>query len=251
MNPNLKIGTALDPTLLAELAGLKLDPWQEEVLLSQAPKIILNCARQSGKSTIAALAGFHNTISRSHALTLILSPSLRQSQELFRKVRQFYAILKEVQLPVTEESALKLECENGSRIICLPGKEETIRGYSSVSLLIIDEAARIEDNLYYSVLPMLAVSKGKLILLSTPAGKRGIFWQEWNSKETWKKILINAYQNPRIDQNYLENLRDRMSDWAFRQDFLCEFIESEDQFFSLTAIERAFDNSIEPMEFFN
>ena len=69
----------------------------------------------------------------------------------------------------------QLKLANGSRILCLPGKEETVRCFSP-SLLIIDEASRVPDDLYRSVRPMLAVSKGRLIALSTYFGQRGWFF---------------------------------------------------------------------------
>jgi hypothetical protein len=61
---------------------------------------------------------------------------------------------------------------NGSRIISLPGDEETIRGYSGVRRLIVDEASRVLDPLYFAIrpmrAPMRAVSQGRMICLSTP-----------------------------------------------------------------------------------
>jgi hypothetical protein len=91
-------------------------------------------------------------------------------------VARFYGALVE---PVASrgESALRLELENHSRIISLPGQEQTVRGYAGVSLLIVDEAARVPDDLYFAVRPMLAVSNGRLIALSTPFGKRGWFYE--------------------------------------------------------------------------
>ncbi|MDQ3175559.1 MAG: hypothetical protein M3Q91_17935, partial [Acidobacteriota bacterium] len=80
---------------------------------------------------------------------------------------------------VASESALELEFSNSSRIVALPGKESTIRGFSGVSLLIVDEASRVPDELYQAVRPMLAVSGGDIVLLSTPFGKRGFFHHEW------------------------------------------------------------------------
>ena len=61
---------------------------------------------------------------------------------------------------------------NGSRLVALPGREETIRSYSGVRLLILDEASRVPDDLYRAVRPMLAVSHGRLVALSTPFGQR-------------------------------------------------------------------------------
>jgi hypothetical protein len=59
----------------------------------------------------------------------------------------------------------------------LPGTEKTIRGFSGAALLIVDEAARVDDALYYAVKPMLAVSGGSLLMLSTPYGRRGGFFE--------------------------------------------------------------------------
>src|SRR5262249_58061446 len=80
-----------------------------------------------------------------------------------------------------EESVLRCELANGSRIVSLPGTERTVRGYSKADLIIIDEAARVEDSLLVATRPMMAVSEGggRLIALSTPAGKRGWFYEAW------------------------------------------------------------------------
>ena len=59
----------------------------------------------------------------------------------------------------------------------LPGTEGTVRGFSAVSMLLIDEAARVQDATYKSLRPMLAVGKGDLWLMSTPRGQRGFFYE--------------------------------------------------------------------------
>src|SRR5690606_4560277 len=111
--------------------------------------------RQGGKSTITAGRGLHKALTRSGSLTLLLSPSLRQSQELFAKVVDLWHAAGE---PVGVErlSTMFMELANGSRIRALPGTEKTVRGYSAVDLLVIDEAARVLDDLYFSLRPMLA-----------------------------------------------------------------------------------------------
>jgi hypothetical protein len=141
------------------------------------------CSRQAGKSLTAAALALRDALLRPGALVLLLSPTQRQSGELFKaKVRRVYGALGRP-VPATQETALQLELANGSRIISLPGDEETIRGYSGVTTLIVDEAARVPDALYYSVRPMLAVSKGRLVCLSTPFGKRGWFFDVWHGSE--------------------------------------------------------------------
>jgi hypothetical protein len=162
----------VDPANLLASAGLAPDAWQRDVLRSNAERVLLLCSRQAGKSTVAAALALRAALFEAPALVLLLSPTLRQSGELFRKVMVLFRGLGHT-VPVEAESALRLELANGSRIVSLPGSEGTVRSYSSVRLLVIDEAARVADGLYRSVRPMLAVSKGRLVALSTPFGKRG------------------------------------------------------------------------------
>src|SRR5919107_914147 len=163
---------ALDRVAFATDLGIVPDGWQADFLRSSADRVLLNCSRQSGKSTMSAVIALHRALYHPGSLVLCLAPALRQSQELFAKIAGFYRDLGRPVSPIGERK-LSLELENGSRIITLPGTEKTIRGFSGVSLLIVDEAARVEDELYFAVRPMLAVSGGALIMLSTPYGKRG------------------------------------------------------------------------------
>jgi hypothetical protein len=115
-------------------------------------------------------------------------------------------------------------------------------------LLILDEAARIPDALYYSVRPMLAVSGGRIVLLSTPFGKRGFFHHEWaEGGADWERTKITAYDCPRIPKDWLEAERRSIGDWWFAQEYLCEFVEAIDQLFRYEDIERALDPNIVPL----
>lgn len=239
------LSLALDPALLMQELGVAPDPWQQQFLRSKAQRQILLCTRQAGKSTTTSVIALHEALYTPDALVLLLSPSLRQSQELFRKVLTTYRSIPTV--PSRMESALRLELENGSRIVSLPGKEETVRGFSGVSLLIVDEASRVSDELYYSIRPMLAVSGGRLVCLSTPFGKRGFFFDEWQKGQNWERIKITAHDCPRISEEFLDEERNALGDYWFRQEYLCEFLETEDQVFSHDLIASAFSNDVEPL----
>src|SRR5262245_5269437 len=178
-----------DPSQVMHLASLPPDGWQEALLRSNAPRMLLLASRQSGKSSVAAALALHTALSRPRSPVLLLSPSLRQSSELFRTVLDLFNAAGRP-IAVTAESALRLELDNGSRVVALPGDEQTIRGYSGVGLLVIDEAARVADSLYCAVRPMLAVSQGRLVALSTPFGKRGWFYQEWHGTGSWERARI-------------------------------------------------------------
>src|SRR5215203_3402422 len=157
---------ALDRISFARALGLEPDPWQEDLLHSTSDRILLNCSRQSGKSTMTGIIALHRALYHPDSLILCLAPALRQSQELFGKVLSFYRDLGRP-IPAHTERKLSLELQNDSRILTLPGSERTIRGYSGAALLVVDEAGRVDDELYYSVRPMLAVSGGALLMLST------------------------------------------------------------------------------------
>jgi len=237
----------LSPVTLAAHAGFTLDTWQRDVLLSDAHQIILLVTRQGGKSTVSSIRALHRALYTPASLVLLLAPSYRQSKELFRKVKDTCAALP-FSAPLASGSALELEFTNFSRVVALPGKEATIRGFSGVSLLIVDEASRVPDELYQAVRPMLAVSGGDILLLSTPFGKRGFFHHEWTEGgEEWHRAKITAYECPRIPREWLEQERKAIGDWWFRQEYLCEFVESVDSVFRYEDIQRALDPKVTPL----
>jgi hypothetical protein len=138
--------------------------------------------------------------------------------------------------------------KSGGRVVSLPGSEQTIRGFSGASLIVLDEAARVEDQLYYAVRPMLATSNGRLVGMSTPFGKRGWYWREWSDGQaSWRKVQIPASEVPRISQAFLEEERAAMGDFMFRQEYGCEFVASSDSYFNYDDIQAALVDNLEPL----
>ena len=171
-------------------------------------------------------------------LILLIAPAQRQSVELFRKVRDCYTAQPDAPR-ITNESTLRLELENGSRIIALPGTEMTIRGYSAPKLVIVDEASRVEDALFTGLRPMLSTNQGRMILLTTPWGRRGFFYEAWSNGEGWKRTIITAAQCPRIKPDWLAEERKTIGEWQYRQEYMCEFTDTDESFFSSELIEAA------------
>src|SRR5437016_3486335 len=124
--------------------GLEPDPWQVEVLEGGHRRLLLNCCRQAGKSTAVALLGLTEAVFVPGTKVLLVSRSGRQSAELFRRVADFH---RRMGAPLLERrTATELELANFSRVVSLPCREDTIRGYDNVGLLVIDEAARVPDD---------------------------------------------------------------------------------------------------------
>src|SRR5215203_5005806 len=237
---------ALDRVSFAKRLGLMPDPWQEELLRSAPERVLLNCCRQSGKSTMTAVIALHRALYHPRSLILCLAPALRQSQELFGKVLASYRALDRP-VPARTERKLSLELENGSRIVTLPGTDRTIRGFSGAALLVVDEASRVADELYFAVRPMLAVSGGSLMMLSTPHGKRGVFFEEWTGGLGWERYEVPASQSPRISEEFLEQERASLPPFIFRQEYECSFEETEDQVFTTDMIDRAVTDEVQPL----
>lgn len=232
---------------LAEAAGIIPDPWQRVALESTARKLMFNCCRQSGKSTTAALLAVHEAAFTPGALALMLAPSLRQSGELFRTCLQ---LMKRADVPlpaIVMESALRLELENGSRIIALPGSESTTRGYAAATLVIIDEASRVPDALIAAVRPSLATTNGRLVALSTPAGKRGWYYLEWMNGEGWERSRVVATECARISAEFLADELRSLGPRLYDQEYCCEFFDPDSAVFSSELIERALCANLTPL----
>src|SRR5260221_2216332 len=226
--------------------GVDPNPLQESVLRG-GRRGIVNCTRQWGKSTVAAAKAVHRAYCRPDSLILVLSPSGKQSGELMRKAEEFVSRLG-IKVRGDGTIAISIALPNRSRIVGLPHRETTSRGFSKVSLMLIDEASRVEDKLYRAMRPALAVGNGDLWLMSTPNGKQGFFHAEWmGGGPQWQRISATARGCPWIDPQFLDEERQNMTDAFFRQEYMCEFGEAEGRVFSQESIDAAFQD-YEPME---
>ena len=242
------LAAALDPVVMARRAGWTPDDWQARVLRSSSSRIILNCSRQSGKSTTIATLALHTAIYHPSSLILLLSPGERQSSELMKKLRDTYRALPDPKVSTVGESVLTMAFAHGSRVVALPGSESTIRGYSGAAMLVIDEASRVDDQLYFSIRPMLAVSSGKLCLLSTPWGRRGFFHKEWvDGGGDWGRYEVPATMCPRISPEFLESERRTMSPFFFNQEYMCQFAETSSQLFTGDDIQASISGDVAPL----
>jgi hypothetical protein len=184
---------------------------------------------------------------RPPALVLLLSPTLRQSGELLRE--KVLWLWKRLGQPgrLRQPTALSVELAGGSRIVSLPESEEGIRGFSNVALLVLDEAARIADPLYRAVRPMLAVSGGRIVALSTPFGRRGWFYEAWTEGVDWRRVRTPASACPRISAEFLATERQALGERWFRQEFECSFEAAEGQVFDAEQIRRAVRSDVQPL----
>jgi Terminase large subunit, T4likevirus-type, N-terminal len=233
---------AIDPVAFArETLGFDPDPDQARALDPYVQRGLLNCCRQWGKSTTVAVRAVHQALHTPNSLTIVAAPSARQSAELVRKATNFLRLLS---LPIRGDgdNPISLLFPNGSRIVGIPGRESTVRGFSAVALLLIDEASRVPGELYQALRPMIAANPdAALWLLSTPNGRQGFFYDEWmQGGPLWTRIEAPASSCPRIRPEFLAEERNHLTEQQFRQEYQCEFIASDDSYFDPESIDDAF-----------
>lgn len=259
------------------LLGFTPFPWQDAILNSTSKRIVINAARQAGKSTITSADPCWTAKYADKSLSIVLAPSESQSQDDMEKVQGFVALDRTY--PEYAPAATHIKTANGSKIRVVPARQ-TARGKSKPNIVILDEASQITDIIYTEVvLPMFTDNDGRLIMLSTPYGKQGFFWdtfcnlepddpwERYEVRSPWQPVQTpngldlvpymdgdeKAYQEERAKHgirawfsprhsNYKEQLRLlwRMGIRKYKQEFCCEFVETEQSVFSYQEIEGMF-----------
>lgn len=244
-------GTPVDPVPdvieFARRLGLDADERQCEVLRSEAKRAILNCTRQWGKSTVSAAKALYRAHTRPGSLILVASPSERQSAEWMRKAGDMLVRMG-IERRGDGDNAVSLLLPNGSRIVGLPGTDATSRGFSSAAMVLIDEASRVDDAMFASMLPTLVASNGDLWLMSTPYGKRGFFYEMWeHGGDEWMRMRAPVTECPRISKESVERQRSMMTAAWFAQEYMCTFVDGTSGVFDRDVVEGAIDEDEDPL----
>jgi hypothetical protein len=244
------LARTLDPACWLRDAGTEPDAWQERALRSTSKRKLWNVHRQGGKTLTAAAKAIARAVSEPGSLVICVSPSQRQSSEWLRGVLQLYGKHTNVP-PIVAESAHRIELAGGSRILSLPSSEATIRGIAKVALLILDECSRIEESTILACRPALALGGeggGEILALSTPAGRRGAWFEWWaHGGDSWEREEVPVSQCKRIDPTWLAEEKASMGPVMFSQEFECQFVDTDLQLFPSTLIERAFTDEVRPL----
>ena len=217
-------------------------PYQEEIMLNQSDRRLAVTSRQIGKSTLGQWLAIWWAVTRPNSQVLIISRSQDQSSEFLRDIKGMLLGSPLANDIGNLKSMTKLSLKNNSIIEAMPCSASSLVGRSP-DLIILDEASRYESDEVYTegVRPMLMHKHGKLLIISTPKGKRGFFWNlynEWQKSEAKAKvwhipilrqdgtIVCPAFRRKDVDREKRE-----MNDNKFRQEYMGEFIDDTNAFF--------------------
>lgn len=243
----MSFGEIADPVRFArQWLGFEPDEKQAIVLDPTIRRGLLNCTRQWGKSTIMAVKALHLACTQPGSNVVVLSPTEAQAGTFFEVVREFAVTLG---IPPKGDGVHRhaVRLPNGSRVVGIGGRSKR-RGLRKVALLLVDEAAEVPEAAYKAIRPVLATvgkSGGALWLLSTPEGRQGFFWNAWeNEGDRWFRMSVTAEECDRISKDFLQEEREVMGELLFRQEYMCEFLDTADALFSSADLEASIDRDV-------
>lgn len=105
----------------------------------------------------------------------------------------------------------------------------------------------MDDAVFAAVRPMLATTQGRFVALTTPYGRRGWFYEAWEHGDGWHRTKVTADDCPRIEAEWLAEERRLVGDWQYRQEYLCEFVDTDEQFFASELVEAAISDEVAPL----
>lgn len=220
------------PEVFAEvIVGIRPFHYQRDFLRDDSKRIVFKSGRQVGKTTITAIKALHRAFSRPNEQILILSATQRQASLMFNIILEIINKSPCLASKVQRQTLTIIYFKNRSNIHCLPGGRTgfTVRGFSP-TLIIVDEAAFVPDEVFIAVEPSLASHDGDLILLSTPFGKRGRFYRAYYD-ENFTQYSVKSSECPLVSKEFLEFQKSSMSELEYLQEFEGEFVEEVDVFF--------------------
>jgi hypothetical protein len=215
------------------MVEIKPDDWQEKVLQAEGD-LHIRAGRQVGKSTVVSLKASEYAVNNRNKTVMVIAFTERQAYLLFEKILAYLTLKYPKKIKQGKDRPTKhiIQMMNGTKIHCLPTGMTGfgIMGYS-IDLLIADEAAFIPDEVYRSVIPSLAVTKGTIWLLSTPKGSEGYFYDA-SKDENYTKFHVSSEDCPRRDDGFLERERKRLTAAEYAQWYLGEFVTAFNRVFS-------------------
>ncbi len=231
-------------------------PYQDQLIRDYRCRLrVVRKARQIGITTAIAQEAIWKAYTRPNRLILIVSPSGRQSDKPMRIIQGIVGNSPELAVHVINKNRHELTLDNGSSILALPNNPDRLRNYSADDIYL-DEAAHFlnDEPVMGAIRPMLIAKGGSFTIVSTPFGKRGLFWDQYNVAlgQMDTNPLVRAYEmypswiSPLIKKADIEEQLEtgEMSEFEHRQEYRGEFIEQTDTYLPLELITSCVDSSL-------
>jgi hypothetical protein len=217
--------------------------YQTEILSSTAKAEIVGKSRQLGISNTYAFVAAEEATAG--GTVLVVSKSLDQAALFLEYV---YTALSDAPHPeYTAQNKYSLKFSNGGQVICQPATKRAGRGIPA-TIVILDEFAwqHYARDIYTAILPTLATTGGRLIILSTPYGVGNLFQELWAFSQTpigekiWRSFFLPWQRHPDWDDEWAAKMRVQMGPIAFAQEHDVDFQGSGENIFSSVDLDLMF-----------
>ncbi len=230
-----RLRLSFDPAyFFSWVTGYAIDDWQRELckavahaafnLNAEPRKFHLAAARQSGKTELtASLAAWLAAYGRIGETVALVGPAERQALYLLAKAKKHLRQLPSDEIQIVRENEGEVVLSNASNIVAVPQNPDGIRCLTC-ACVVADEAARCSPEVWPALFPMISVSRGLAILLSTPAGRENLFGQlDRDRASDWHYTKVTVDQNPRMTQAELNSQRRILGSARFKSEFEVDY----------------------------
>ncbi|MBT8161002.1 MULTISPECIES: terminase large subunit domain-containing protein [Arthrobacter] len=193
-------------------AGAPRADWQAESMSLKEVVTVIVAPRQTGKTETVELLAAWEALRMPNLTVMLVSSSDGQSGRSQKAVRRF------CDCQIAGEDFHRTALMNGSQILCVPPERASIVGWS-VDVLIIDDAAFIEEDILNCALKTTVGADAKVVLISAPWEAKGIF-HEYAKIRAIRWDITDA---PWIDPRTVEAARRVLPEGRFRSEYLAEF----------------------------
>jgi hypothetical protein len=92
-----------------------------------------------------------------------------------------------------------------------------------------------------------AEAGGCLLMLSTPYGRRGIFWKLWETSAIWDRVRVPYADVGWVPNSIIEEARETLLPWEFQQEYLCTFQQNQMSVFNVEDFRESTTDEFEPI----
>lgn len=217
---------------MIKIKGRKLTEKQKEIakniITTKQMYHIIDAGRQVGKSFLCSELLLFFGLNFKKWRCMYVSMTYPQTKKIYNEVKSMLSKTKLIKSTSTKDYTITLV--NGTEILFRSyQKPDTIRGWDN-DLLIIDEAAFLKDEDFYSIFrPTLNVRGKKCILCSTPKGKN-YFYQMYRlgcqeNNQRYFSYKATYRDNPYSNIEEIEDAKDKLPEKIFLSEYEAEFID--------------------------
>jgi Terminase large subunit, T4likevirus-type, N-terminal len=244
-----------DLRTFSEAVESALEPWQANALNLTARTTVIVAGRQVGKSRSLSVAALHWAYSRPNQTVLVISAGEDASRRLLAQAAAIAIRSPLLSGSVVDENASKLVLSNGSEILSVPASERAVRGLS-VDLLLVDEAAQVDDDLLLgAAIPTTAARPdARIVLAGSPGAAEGAFYEMAEQGEQGGEHVVTHRWHLQdatwIGGHVIDAARSALAPAQFEREYLGRFADvgAEERVIPREWIDQAVRRQLDPAE---